>query len=55
MLTVFTSATALIELHCHNKDYGNAEEQLFSLHSLLIALALAIWLGTWGNNQFRHG
>jgi heme/copper-type cytochrome/quinol oxidase subunit 4 len=54
MLTVFTSMTALLELQCHNKDYGNAEEQLFSLHSLLIALALGIRLCTWGHKQFRQ-
>jgi len=47
MLAVFTGATALVELQCYNQDYGNAEEQVFMVHSLLIALALALRLGTW--------
>jgi len=47
MLTVFVSATALVELHCLNTDHRNWEEQVFMVHSLLIALALALRLGTW--------
>jgi cytochrome bd-type quinol oxidase subunit 2 len=54
MLAVFVTATALAELHSFNHDSRNLEEQLFSSHSLLIALALAIWLGSWGNQQFRQ-
>jgi hypothetical protein len=54
MLTLFTGATALIEWQCRIEDFRNAEEKLFTLHSLLIALALAIWLGAWGNTQFRQ-
>jgi len=47
LLTVFLAACALVELHCLNRDYRNSEEQLFMLHSLLIAVALTLRLGTW--------
>jgi hypothetical protein len=54
MMALFVCATALVELKCQSGNLGNAEEQLFMWHSLLVALALAILLGIWGAKEFRR-
>jgi hypothetical protein len=54
MLTGFLAATIIVELHALNGEARSGEEEFMLLHSLLIALALAIWLCTWGHRQFRQ-
>ncbi|MFO1514830.1 MAG: hypothetical protein U1F83_18295 [Verrucomicrobiota bacterium] len=52
MLTGFLAATALVELWGDNQTQRNAEERLFMLNSMLVALAFAIQLVVWSAKEF---
>jgi len=47
ILVGFVTMTALLELLSAHSTGQNAEERLFMLHSLLVALAFGIHLGIW--------
>ena len=47
MLLGFVIVTALVEALCVREIHRDADERLFMLNSLLIALAFAIHLSVW--------
>ena len=52
LLAGFVGATAAVELG-FTAQGGELDERIFTWHSLLIALALALRLWTWGIKEFR--
>jgi len=52
LLGGFVAVTAAVELSFDLRG-GEVEERMFTWHSLLIALALALRLGSWGLKEFR--
>lgn len=54
ILVAFVITTALVELLSLREVHGNAEERLFMLNSLLVALAFAIHLGVWSTRALER-
>jgi hypothetical protein len=50
----FLAATVLIQFYILKSDWSFQDEQNWSLNSMLVGLAFAIWLCAWGAKEFRR-